>query len=262
MVDLKRAFAVVLAAGSVAVCAVWPAPASAAPTRIDGLFGIAAGSCAGGSVTGSYFRMILPAGTTAGPFLANGDSECSDKTITPLAPGTSGGLRSGGYQPQPAAAFDAAGNALSGSVTRPVKFYGVGFATATNQVDPQTRQPAGVPALYSDNGAISGDLSAFGVTWNKQVFNQGAPKPGGGLPGKTAPVHGQYNPQTGDYAIEWTSQIVGGPFNNFTGLWRLVVGATAAEPPPDPERAAPRGRRRLPAPRPPRGRHCPARRSR
>ncbi|GAB11304.1 hypothetical protein GOARA_067_00460 [Gordonia araii NBRC 100433] len=216
----------------------WIPAADAAPTRIDGLFAITPGSCSGGSVSGSYFRMILPEGNTSGPFLANGDSACSDKTITPLAPGSAGGLRSGGFQPQPAAAFDAAGNALSGSVTRPVKFYGVGFATATNQVDPQTRRSASVPVLYHNNGEVSGNLSAFGVTWNKQVFNQGSPKPGGGMPGKTSPVRGKYNPQTGDYAIEWTSQIVGGPFNNFTGLWRLTgrAAATAAAAPGAPAR--------------------------
>ncbi|GED97055.1 hypothetical protein [Gordonia crocea] len=222
-----RAAVSVAAAAGLAVGPVGLPAASAAPTPINGLFAITPGACSGGTVTGSYFRMILPAGTTAGPFLANGDSACSDKTITPLSPGSAGGLRSGAYQPQPAAAFDAAGNALSGSVTRPVKFYGVGFATATNQVDPQTRQRAGTPVLYHSGGEVTGDLSAFGVTWNKQVFNQGAPKPGGGLPGKTSPVRGKYNPQTGDYAIEWTSQIVGGPFNNFTGLWRLTGRATA-----------------------------------
>ena len=47
------------------------------------------------------------------------------------------------------------------------------------------------------------------------------------MPGKTSPVRGKYNPQTGDYAIEWTSQIVDGPFNNFTGLWRLTGRTTA-----------------------------------
>ncbi|HRC50712.1 MAG TPA: hypothetical protein PK331_07290, partial [Gordonia sp. (in: high G+C Gram-positive bacteria)] len=222
-----RAAATIVAVGALAAGPAWVPSAHAAPTRLDGLFSITPGSCAGGTVTGSYFRMILPAGTTAGPFLANGDSSCSDKTITPLAPGSAGGLRSGGFQPQPAAAFDAGGNALSGSVTQPVKFYGVGFATATNPVDPQTRRPAALPVLYNDNGDITGDLSAFGVTWNKQVFNQGAPKPGGGMPGKTSPVRGKYNPQTGDYAIEWTSQIVDGPFNNFTGLWRLTGRTTA-----------------------------------
>ena len=24
------------------------------------------------------------------------------------------------------------------------------------------------------------------------------------------------------YALDWSSQIVGGPFNNFTGTWRLT----------------------------------------
>ena len=41
--------------------------------------------------SGSYFRMILPSGSTSGPFLANGNSTNSDKTITPL----SGSLTSG-----------------------------------------------------------------------------------------------------------------------------------------------------------------------
>nr|WP_040509930.1 hypothetical protein [Gordonia soli] len=196
--------------------------AYAAPTALQGSFAIQNGVCASGSVTGSFFRMILPAGTTSGPFLSNSDSSCSDKTVTPLSAGTSGGLLSGSYQPQPASAFDGSGNAISGSVTRPVKFYGVGFATATNPTDPQTGRGTARPQLYVDGTSLSGDLSAFGVTWNRQVFNQGAPKPGGGLPGKTTSVRGTINRSTGAFVIEWTSQIVGGPFNNFTGLWHLA----------------------------------------
>jgi len=208
--------------------------AHAAPSPINGLFGITAGACGGGSATGSYFRMILPAGNTSGPFLANGDSTCSDKTITPLSPGSGGGLRSGGYQPQPQNSWDAGGNATTGSVTAPLRFYGVGFATATSQVDPQTGQQTSTPQIYNNAGTLSGDLSAFGAFWNKQVFNQGAPKPGGAYSGKTSPVRGTYNAQTGDYVLEWTSQIVGGPFNNFTGLWHLtgkVAGAQGAGAP-------------------------------
>ncbi|MFT4042720.1 MAG: hypothetical protein QM673_06105 [Gordonia sp. (in: high G+C Gram-positive bacteria)] len=207
--------------------------AAAAPTPINGTLSIASGSCANGTATGSFFRMILPAGNTSGPFLSNSDSTCSDKTITLLSPGTDGGLRSGSYQPQPAQAFDAQGNAVAGSVTNPVKFYGVGFATATNPTDPQTGRSTGRPQLYLDGSTISGDLSAFGVTWNKQVFNQGSPKPGGSYPGKTTAVRGQYDASTGTYQLEWTSQIVGGPFNNFTGLWHLtgqLSGAPVAAP--------------------------------
>ncbi|MDL9937129.1 hypothetical protein QSJ18_10280 [Gordonia sp. ABSL1-1] len=226
-----RAFTAVAAGAlSLAVAAIPAGPAAAAPVPINGVLSISAGSCAGGSATGSFFRMILPEGSSSGPFLANGESACSDKTITLLAPGTDGGLRSGGYQPQPGQAFDAQGNALSGSVTRPVKFYGVGFATATNPQDPQTGRSTSTPRLYIDGTRITGDLSAFGVTWNKQVFNQGSPKPGGQYSGKTTPVRGQYDAATGTYVIEWTSQIVGGPFNNFTGLWHLTGRVSGAHP--------------------------------
>jgi hypothetical protein len=207
----------VLAAIWCAATALGVPSADAAPAPLDGVFTLSPGTCSGGS----YFRMILPTGNAGGPYLANSDSRCSDRTVTPLSPGSDGGLVSGRYQPQPAAAFDGAGNARSGSVTTPVRFYGVAFATATNPVDPQTGAAAATPRLYAENGRLSGDLSAFGVTWNNQVFNQGSPKPGGGYPGKTSPVHGTIDAQ-GDFTLEWTSQIVGGPFNNFTGLWHLT----------------------------------------
>lgn len=195
--------------------------AHAEPAPLNGLFALAPGVCSGGAVTGSFFRMILPTGDAGGPYLANSDSACSDQTVTTLSAGSDGGLVSGSYQPQPAAAFDGAGNARSGRVTTPVRFYGVDFATATNPTDPQTGGGTSVPEIYADGGQLSGDLSSLGVTWNNQVFNQGAPKPGGGLPGKTSPVRGTID-GSGNFVIEWTSQIVGGPFNNFTGLWHLA----------------------------------------
>ncbi|WP_068271758.1 hypothetical protein [Aldersonia kunmingensis] len=192
------------------------------PVALDGLFALAPGVCSGGAVSGSFFRMILPTGDANGPFLSNSDSGCSDQTVTPLSAGGDGGLVSGSYQPQPAAAFDATGNAVSGRVTTPVRFYGVGFATATNPTDPQTGSGTALPKIYATGTALSGDLSSLGVTWNNQVFNQGAPKPGGGLPGKTSAIRGTIDPASGNFVLEWTSQIVGGPFNNFTGLWHLA----------------------------------------
>lgn len=195
--------------------------AQAEPAPLNGLFALSSGVCANGVVTGSFFRMILPTGDASGPYLQNSDSQCSDQTVTPLAAGSDGGLVSGGYQPQPAAAFDGAGNAQSGRVTTPVRFYGVDFATATNPTDPQTGAGTSVPQVFSDGGRLSGDLSSLGVTWNNQVFNQGSPKPGGGLSGKTSPISGSID-AAGNFVLEWTSQIVGGPFNNFTGLWHLA----------------------------------------
>lgn len=222
--------------------------AHAEPAPLNGLFALSSGVCANGVVTGSFFRMILPTGDANGPYLQNSDSRCSDQTVTPLSAGSDGGLVSGSYQPQPAAAFDGAGNAVSGRVTTLVRFYGVDFATATNATDPQTGTGAGLPQIYSDGGHLSGDLSSLGVTWNNQLFNQGSPKPGGGLPGKTSPISGSID-GTGNFVIEWTSQIVGGPFNNFTGLWHLagqyrgggLQAAPAAAPiaPAAPQAAAP-----------------------
>jgi hypothetical protein len=203
--------------------------AHADPTPLNGLFALAPGVCANGSVSGSFFRMILPTGDAGGPYPQNSDSRCSDQTVTPLSAGSDGGLVSGSYQPQPAAAFDGAGNAQSGRVTTPVRFYGVDFATATNPSDPQTGGGTGVPQLFTDSGTLSGDLSSLGVTWNNQVFNQGSPKPGGGLSGKTSPISGSID-GAGNFVIEWTSQIVGGPFNNFIGLWHLAGQYRGAVP--------------------------------
>jgi hypothetical protein len=94
---------------------------------------------------------------------------------------------------------------------------------STNAVDPQTQASAPAPSIsFNSADQISGNLSAWAASWNKQEFNQGAPKPGGGVPGNTmgSPV-GSYDPVTGAFTIIWASQIVGGPFNNFTGVWHL-----------------------------------------
>lgn len=75
--------------------------------------------------------------------------------------------------------------------------------------------------MRADGGKLSGDVAAFDATWNKQAFNQGSPKPDGSRPGNTSPATGTYDAATGAYSLTWTSQIVGGPFNNFTGYWHL-----------------------------------------
>jgi hypothetical protein len=67
---------------------------AAAGTALEGTFRIEEGRCGSAGVTsGSYFRMVQPTGSPgAGPFVQNGDSPCGDKTYTPLAPGSDGGL--------------------------------------------------------------------------------------------------------------------------------------------------------------------------
>jgi hypothetical protein len=221
--DRRRATLAALATVVLAalVLAVGPAaPPARAADALVGTFRITPGKCDGGA-SGSYFRMILPSGNLQGPWVDNGDSSCGDHSYTLLTPGTDGGLVTGSHQPAPTPGFDGNGNSLAVKVIRPVAFFGVNFAASTNATDLQTGGPTPAPTLQADGGRLSGDLSAFDATWNKQSFNQGSPKPDGSRPGNTTPVTGTYDAATGAYTLDWTSQIVGGPFNNFTGYWHL-----------------------------------------
>lgn len=189
--------------------------------ELVGLFRIDAGSC-DGALKGSYFRMVQSGGTVKdGPFVANGDSPCADKSITVLTPGTDGGLSTGEFQSQPTPAFDAAGNATSARIAKPQPWFAVAFGVSTNEKDPQTGTTVPAPSISVTDGVLSGDLSAVGASWNGQEFNQGAPKPGGGPAGATTGPTGTYDAETGAFTLEWSSKIDGGPFTNFTGVWHL-----------------------------------------
>ena len=192
-------------------------------TTLTGLFRVDTGQCTDAGVTaGSWFRMIEPGGKAGeGPFVPNGDSICGDKTWSPLKPGTDGGLITGVYQAQPAEPFDADGRGTAASILAPTPFFAVAFANATNPVDPQTNAKTSTPTISVTAGKLSGDLSAFAAAWNQQHFNQGAPKPDGARPGLTAGPSGTYDSATKRYVLDWSSQIFGGPFNNFTGVWHL-----------------------------------------
>ncbi|KAA0022713.1 hypothetical protein [Antrihabitans cavernicola] len=221
----------------------------AGPQPLVGLFRITAGTVDGQNVSGSWFRMVQPGGTpAAGPYMPNGDSPVPGGGATLLEPGTEGGLRVGGYQSEPQPGF-ADGNSLAASIMKPTKFFGVEFATSTNAIDPQTQNPAAAPSVTDEGGKLTADLSAWAASWNNQEFNQGAPKPpqrtgaqvaGAAqvkqawdwvsktwlkLPEKTEsegpPATGTYDADAKKYTLEWTSLIVGGPFNGFTGVWHL-----------------------------------------
>lgn len=197
---------------------------AAGAKELVGVFKIDDGICdtTGGVTKGSYFRMIQPNGKPVdGPYVPNGDSPCGDKTWAPMKAGSDGGLKTGAYQPYPEPPFDDKGNGTAASVTQPTVWFAVTFANATNEKDPQTNTAASTPKIVVEDGKLSGDLSAYAAAWNKQHFNQGAPKPGGDRPGLTVGPSGTYDEATKAYTLDWSSQIVGGPFNNFTGVWHL-----------------------------------------
>ena len=185
-----------------------------------GVFELTEGTCDdAGAVSGSYFRMVEAGGTVdAGPFIQNADSTCAaDTGYTPMAPGTDGGLVSGDYQPAPDPAFDDAGNALAEAITAPATFFGQAFATATDETDVQSGEAVPAPLITATDGELSGDVSAMAAYFGGEVFNQGAPKPGGSEPGPT----GTIDPDTGEYVLEWSSVISGGAFDGFTGVWHF-----------------------------------------
>jgi hypothetical protein len=215
-----------------------PAPVRpvAGGQALKGLFKLDPASCASGPAKGSFFRMIQPGGGANGPYIENNTSACGDKTYTDLTPGKDGGLSTMGYQPQPNPPFDASGSGTNDRITLPKDFFGAKFATATNPKDPQTGKDVPAPSITSNGGQLSGDLRAFAAAYQGQHFNQGSPKPDGATPGLTGGPGGTYDAATKRFAIEWKSTIVGGPFNNFTGVWHLEgvfhpgVSAAAAGP--------------------------------
>jgi hypothetical protein len=195
-----------------------PVLTRAASTKLVGTFTIKAGKAKGKKVSGSYFRMITP----TGGYFGNTSSKVQGGTYTLLSPGTAKGLTTGAYQPQPSPAFASNGDSLAAKLIAPTAFEGVKFSASTQKVDPQTGTKVPVPTITVSGHKLSGDLSAFAASWNNQNFNQGSPKPNGAYPGRTTKVTGTYNPSTHTYTLSWKSQIVGGPFNGFAGLWHLT----------------------------------------
>jgi len=191
-------------------------------TPLVGTFRLTAGACTAAGATGTYFRMIDPGGTIEkGKFFGNPDSACEDKSFTVENAGTDGGLVTGTYQPDPAQPFDATGNARAAQIARPSSFTAIKFAISTNAKDPQTKHAAPAPQISVKDGTLSGQITAWSAAWNNQYFNQGSPKPDGSRPGLTSPLTGTYDAKTHAFVITWASQVVGGPFNGFTGYWQL-----------------------------------------
>ncbi|WP_067682162.1 hypothetical protein [Nocardia miyunensis] len=236
------------------------APAATGTKPLIGLLRFTPGNAHGDKVSGTWFRMVQPGGTfDGGPYMPNGDSAAQGGTTTLLDPGTSGGLRTDSFQSEPNPGF-ASGNSLAASITKPTKFFGVEFGISTNPVDPQTRRTVSAPTVLDTGGKLSADLSSWAASWNDQEFNQGAPKPPEKQDAQVAGSEqvrkvwdwvaqkwfdqprtgtpqgplatGTYDAVTRAFTLQWTSLIVGGPFNGFTGVWHLegIFEPAAAQP--------------------------------
>lgn len=218
--------------------------------RLVGLFRLTPGADARGTVTGTWFRMLQPGGKVAsGPYMINANSTTDGGRVTLLRPGTSGGLRTAGYQSQPSPGFDSGGNSVAAAIVAPTAFFGVRFSISTNEIDPQTKTKVPPPTVFVKDGKLTADLSSWAASWNHQNFNQGAPKPVTSTQAQAAGQQqtervfdwvsqkwlaaapkasatgagatGTYDAATKRFVLQWTSYIVGGPFNGFTGVWHL-----------------------------------------
>jgi hypothetical protein len=199
-------------------------PSSSGGKHLKGTLALTAGSAhrVHGKLvySGTYFRMITPGSTDV--YFQNSSSKAPSKTYTFLSPGRERGLELGRYQRPPKHAFNSSnGNALADSITKPQAFVDIKFSISTAPKSAQGGEATPAPSLILRGNKLTGNFSAWTAEWNKTYFNQGAPKPGGSYPGLTEPVTGTYNSKTHAFTITWYSQIVGGPFNRFTGFWHL-----------------------------------------
>lgn len=205
--------------GLSAIAALAGSASAGAATPLRGTLHFTAGKAKGKHYTGTYFRMILPGKTDS--YFKNADSRAHDKTYTLLRPGTDGGLKLGAFQLPPRPAFSSNGFARARRITLPEKFAGINFSISTAPTDAQSHVAVHAPTLAVTGSRLTGDFRAWTAEWNSIYFNQGAPKPNNSFPGYTRPVNGKYNAKTHAFELTWSSQIVGGPFNRFTGYWHL-----------------------------------------
>jgi hypothetical protein len=207
-----------LSISAVAAVALIGAPSQAASTRaMNGTFKLAAGKFSGGKASGTYFRMITGRSGGKTQYLSNPDSRSRDKSYTLGRPGKDGGLATGRFQPDPSPAFDGKGNARANRIIKPEAYTAIRFSVATLKKDPQSKKTSAVTSASVNGRRITLRVPGYTAEWNKQYFNQGAPKPDG----SGSPASGAYNPKTKHFVIKWTSKIRGGPFNGFSGFWHL-----------------------------------------
>jgi hypothetical protein len=200
-----------LVGGAVALAPIGATDAASTKT-LNGTFKLTKGTFKNGKAHGTYFRM-----SNSGGWFRNPDSSASDKSYTLGTPGKDGGLATGRFQSHPDPPFDSKGNAKANKILRPQSFTSIRFSVVTIKKQPGSSDTASVTTARVNGRKLTVSLPGFTAEWNKQYFNQGAPKPNGDGSAAT----GTYNAKTKRFAFEWRSKVVGGPFNGFTGFWHF-----------------------------------------
>jgi hypothetical protein len=205
-----------LALAAIAVAVALPeAPKAASSKALNGTFRLKAGSFSGGKAHGTYFRMIYPG--SGKRYFPNPDSRAANKSYTLGRAGRDGGLATGRFQSHPSPPFDKKGNARANLIIQPEPYTQIRFSVATLKRDPQSKKTVSVTSARVSGRNLTVNVPGYTAEWNRQYFNQGAPKPDG----SGSPASGKYNAKTKHFTLSWTSKIRGGPFNGFSGFWHL-----------------------------------------
>ncbi len=177
-----------------------------------------------------------------GSYFAMNADDPNSSSAAMLSSGTAGGIQLDSFQnfitdpdePHPAGHPDAvngAGSGYSGLVSEgsalsAFKFFGVPTYVGLNPLSYQSGLTKNAPTLNMDGAScvnslcdISVDLSSWEVYWNGSVFEQG-PRPDNTIP-EFELAMGTVDVVSGEYTLNWKSQILGGPFDGVNGFWYL-----------------------------------------
>jgi len=183
-----------------------------------------------------------------GSYFALGDNTPNEANAVMLSAGTAGGIELGTFQsfvtnpdiPHPEGwKGDTNGDGVAegpagagydslvseGSAFASFLFFGSPTYIGANSTSYQSGVVKSAPTVEMDFAScnpapceFTADFSAWEVYWNGSVFEQG-PRPDSSGPFGVA--SGTVDSVTGQYTLDWSSQIKGGPFSNVTGYWHL-----------------------------------------
>jgi len=211
---------------------------SAHAVRLTGLLTIDEGIRVSTEVAPDVFVDVYQGGSY---FAMNADNPNSNSAAM-LAPGLAGGIQLDSFQnfvtdpdePHPAGHPDAVNGAGSGynalvsegSALSAFTFFGVPTYVGLNPLSYQSGLTKNAPTLNMDSSScvdsvcdIAVDLSSWEVFWNGSVFEQG-PRPDNTISDFELAM-GTVDVVSGEYILNWKSQILGGPFSGVDGFWHL-----------------------------------------
>lgn len=191
---MRRRVVATTAVGLLASAALGMAPAAAASApgvqRLSGVLRLDRGTCANGNPAGSYLSVTF--GTHA---IGNPASSCAHGTVTLLTPGDRG-LSTVSYSPPADIGFDANGDAVATSITRPTAFGSHRLSLVSSAQDLQDA-PGGPATFALPHIYVTGSHAMADVRSVQALYDRGCWLIG------TQRATGTYDDTTGRLTLSW-----------------------------------------------------------